>query len=65
MIESTNNFEYKKLSLDGLDITKHNSCLNTFRKKGWVVFRSSPDPKSLNFKHSLRRPVVKNSKNLE
>ncbi len=62
MIESTNNFEYKKISLDGLDITKHNSCLDTFRKQGWVVFRSSPDPKLLNFKYSLKRPVIKDSK---
>ncbi len=57
MIESLNNFEYKKISLGGLDTTKHNDCLDTYRKDGWILFQSSPDPRSMNFEYNLKRMV--------
>ena len=57
MIESVNNFESKHIALEGLDVTKHFAHLDSFRKKGWIVFRSSPDPKAMNFRYSLKRPV--------
>ncbi|MBU0993249.1 MAG: hypothetical protein KJ737_12210 [Proteobacteria bacterium] len=61
----TNNFESKDIAIDGLDVTKHVSRLESFRKKGWFVFRSSPDPQAMNFRYSLKRPIETANANLK
>lgn len=64
IIGSANNFEEKTLSIDGLDTTKHLSQLDEFRKKGWFLFRSSPDARSGKFLYRLKRPMVKINKEI-
>lgn len=62
MIKSINNFEYKNVSIDGLDTTKHTTKLNELREKGWFVFRSSPDAHSGHFLYQLKRTYTPLSK---
>ena len=58
MLEKINNFEYKNLSIKGLDITKHEPQLDKLREKGWIIFRSSPDANGKKFKYKIKRPLT-------
>ena len=58
MVEFINNFEYKNLSIEGLDTRKHESELNKYRNDGWIIFRSTPDANTGLFKYRLKRPLL-------
>ena len=49
------NFEYKDVEVEGLDTTKHCSRLENLYSRGWFLFRSCPNIRSMNFKYKLKR----------
>ena len=55
MLEEVRNSEYKDIVIEGLDTTKHYESLENLYSRGWVLFRSTPDIKSMNFKYKLKR----------
>lgn len=51
-----NNVEFKKVHLDGLNMTRHTQSIRQHQEKGWTLFSVTPNTTEMKMEYRFKRP---------